>query len=144
MKLASQYVKEGGLDYAKTLLRDALDPKMAEKMIQQIQTQVQKTPFAFLQKAGSENLLTFFQDEHPQTIALIVSHLPHHKASEILGGLPVAGLDQGEYFRDFRHAKDNKRSTSENPVESGNTGGTFGRLGPLCRTKTPRTQRAAL
>ncbi|MHC4909884.1 MAG: flagellar motor switch protein FliG, partial [Planctomycetota bacterium] len=66
----------------------AMDPKMAEKMIQQIQTQVQKTPFAFLQKAGSENLLTFFQDEHPQTIALIVSHLPHHKASEILGGLP--------------------------------------------------------
>ncbi|MEL7474569.1 MAG: flagellar motor switch protein FliG, partial [Planctomycetota bacterium] len=39
-------------------------------------------------RAESENLLTFIQDEHPQTIALIVCHLPHHKASEILVGLP--------------------------------------------------------
>ena len=58
-----------------------------EKVIQQIQTQVQKTPFSFLQKAESENLLTFIQDEHPQTIALIVCHLPFHKASEIVVGL---------------------------------------------------------
>ncbi len=89
MRMASQYAKEGGLDYAKMLLERSLDPKLADRMIQQIQTQVQRTPFAFLQKAESENLLTFIQDEHPQTIALIISHLPHHKASEILVGLPV-------------------------------------------------------
>jgi flagellar motor switch protein FliG len=88
LRMAAQSVKEGGLDYAKTLLKDSLDPKLAERVIQQIQTQVQRTPFSFLQKAESENLLTFIQDEHPQTIALIVSHLPHHKASEILVGLP--------------------------------------------------------
>lgn len=88
MRMASQYAKEGGLDYAMVLLRDSLDPALATKMINQIQTQVQRTPFAFLQKAESDNLLTFIQDEHPQTIALIVSHLPHHKASEILVGLP--------------------------------------------------------
>lgn len=87
LRMAAQSVKEGGLDYAKLLLKDSLDPKMAERVIQQIQTQVQRTPFAFLQKAESENLLTFIQEEHPQTIALIVSHLPHHKASEILVGL---------------------------------------------------------
>ena len=89
IRMASQSIKEGGLEYAKALLKDSLDPKMAERVIQQIQTQVQRTPFAFLQKAESENLLTFIQDEHPQTIALIVSHLPHHKASEILVGLPT-------------------------------------------------------
>jgi flagellar motor switch protein FliG len=88
LRMAAQSVKEGGLDYAKTLLKDSLDPKLAERVIQQIQTQVQRTPFSFLQKAESENLLTFIQEEHPQTIALIVSHLPHHKASEILVGLP--------------------------------------------------------
>lgn len=88
LRMAAQHVKEGGLDYAKSLLKDSLDAKMAERVIQQIQTQVQRTPFSFLQKAESENLLTFIQDEHPQTIALIVSHLPHHKASEILVGLP--------------------------------------------------------
>lgn len=88
VSLASQYANEGGLEFAKVLLKESLDPKQAEKVLGQIQTQEQKTPFAFLQKAESENLLTFIQDEHPQTIALIVCHLPHHKASEILGGLP--------------------------------------------------------
>ena len=87
--MASQYATEGGLDYARVLLQQSMDPKNAERVLAQIQTQVQKTPFAFLQKAESENLLTFIQDEHPQTIALILCHLPHHKAAEILSGLPL-------------------------------------------------------
>lgn len=89
VSIASQYMNEGGLDYAKVLLKQSLDPSMAERVVQQIQTQVQKTPFSFLQKAESENLLTFIQEEHPQTIALIVCHLAHHKAAEILSGLPM-------------------------------------------------------
>lgn len=87
MRMANLGVAEGGLEYAKLLLKDSLDPKLADRMLQQIQTQVQRTPFSFLQRAESENLLTFIQDEHPQTIALIVSHLAHHKAAEILVGL---------------------------------------------------------
>jgi len=87
LAMAQGWVREGGLDYARSLIKESLDSKTAEKVIQQIQTQVQRSPFSFLQKAESENLLTFIQDEHPQTIALIVSHLPHHKASEILVGL---------------------------------------------------------
>ena len=88
LAMAQGWAREGGLDYAKRLIRDSLDGGIADRMISQIQTQVQRTPFAFLQKAETDNLLTFIQDEHPQTIALIVSHLPHHKASEVLGGLP--------------------------------------------------------
>ncbi|GAB5495951.1 MAG: flagellar motor switch protein FliG [Phycisphaerales bacterium] len=87
--LAMQSANEGNLDHAKRLLKESLDPTTAAKIMQQIQTQVQRTPFSFLQRAESENLLTFIQDEHPQTIALIVCHLPHHKASEILIGLPA-------------------------------------------------------
>lgn len=89
ISIASGYMNEGGLDYAKQILTSSLDAKSAERMLGQIQTQVQRTPFSFLQRAESENLMTFIQDEHPQTIALIVCHLPHHKASEILGGLPM-------------------------------------------------------
>lgn len=88
VSIAAQHMNEGGLEYASALLKQSMDPKLAEKVLGQIQTQVRKAPFSFLQKAESENLLTFIQDEHPQTIALIVCHLPHHKASEILGGLP--------------------------------------------------------
>lgn len=86
--MAESWAAEGGLDYAKKLLKDNVDPEIAGRIIEQISSAVQKSPFAFLQKAESSNLLTFIQDEHPQTIALILSHLPYHKAAEILGGLP--------------------------------------------------------
>lgn len=89
ISIATQYANEGSLSYAKTLLVNSLDPGVAERLLSQIQTQVQKTPFSFLQRAESGNLLTFIQDEHPQTIALILCHLSHHKASEILIGLQM-------------------------------------------------------
>src|SRR3984957_2883194 len=88
LALANSYISEGGLEYAKALLRKALPEAEADKAIKQVTQQVQTTPFSFLQKAESENLLTFIQDEHPQTIALILAHLPAQKASEILVGLP--------------------------------------------------------
>ena len=88
LALANSYVSEGGLEYAKTLLRKSLSEEDAKRVIHQVTQQVQTTPFSFLQKAESENLLTFIQDEHPQTIALILAHLPPQKASEILVGLP--------------------------------------------------------
>jgi len=90
MVLANNYVAEGGLDYAKALLKKSMPEGDADKMIKQVTQQVATTPFAFLQKAESENLLTFIQDEHPQTIALILAHLNPTKASEILVGLPNA------------------------------------------------------
>ena len=86
--IANTWAAEGGMDYARTLLEQSLDPATADRVLQQISQQVRKTPFSFLQKAETQNLLTFIQDEHPQTIALIVSHMAHHKAAEILGGLP--------------------------------------------------------
>ncbi len=88
LALANSYLSEGGLEHAKALLRKALPEADADKAIKQVTQQVQTTPFSFLQKAESENLLTFIQDEHPQTIALILAHLPAQKASEILVGLP--------------------------------------------------------
>jgi len=88
LALANSYLSEGGLEYAKALLRKSLKEDDANRVIKQVTQQVQTTPFSFLQKAESENLLTFIQDEHPQTIALILAHLPAQKASEILVGLP--------------------------------------------------------
>src|SRR5206468_10031430 len=87
--LANAYVVDGGLEYAKVLLKRSLSEDEAARVIKQVTQQVATTPFAFLQKAESENLLTFIQDEHPQTIALILAHLPPQKASEIMVGLPA-------------------------------------------------------
>src|SRR6185312_5409986 len=89
LALANSYLSEGGLEYAKSLLTASLSEEDAKRVIKQVTQQVQTTPFSFLQKAESENLLTFIQDEHPQTIALILAHLPAQKASEILVGLPA-------------------------------------------------------
>jgi flagellar motor switch protein FliG len=88
LALASAPPNEGGLEYAKTLVRRSLGDDDATRVLKQVSQQVQTTPFSFLHKAESENLLTFIQDEHPQTIALILAHLPPQKASEILVGLP--------------------------------------------------------
>ena len=88
LALANSYLSEGGLEYAKALLRKSLNEDEASRIINQVTQQVQTSPFSFLQKAESENLLTFIQDEHPQTIALILAHLPSQKASDILIGLP--------------------------------------------------------
>jgi flagellar motor switch protein FliG len=88
LALANSSMNEGGLEYAKTLVRKSLGDNDADRVLKQVTQQVQTTPFSFLQKAESENLLTFIQDEHPQTIALILAHLPPQKASEILVGLP--------------------------------------------------------
>jgi flagellar motor switch protein FliG len=90
LALARQYAEAGGVAYAKALLGKALPPDEANRILQQIELQVYQHPFAFLQKTESENLLTFIQDEHPQTIALILAHLPSAKAAEVLTGLPTA------------------------------------------------------
>ncbi|MCL2640978.1 MAG: flagellar motor switch protein FliG, partial [Phycisphaerales bacterium] len=97
LALARTYADEGGWDYAKSLLTKSLPAEQAKKIIDQVNQTIQSAPFAFLQKAESENLLTFIQDEHPQTIALILAHLKPAQASEILVGL--AGQKQVEVVK---------------------------------------------
>lgn len=89
MLLARQYVDVGGLPLAKSLLLKTLPSDEAKKIIQGIEHQVHEQPFSFLQKTETENLLMFLHSEHPQTIALVLSHLPPTMASEILVGLPT-------------------------------------------------------
>ena len=87
LAMAHQYVEKGGLSYAQSLLEKSLPPEVANEIIRQVTQTVQKSPFHFLQKTDAENVLTFIQDEHPQTIALILAHLQASKSSEILAGL---------------------------------------------------------
>ena len=90
LALASHYLKSGGIMYARALLEKVLPPEQAARILRVIETQVHKQPFSFLAKTDAENLMTFIQDEHPQTIALILSHLTCNKSAEILAGLPSA------------------------------------------------------
>lgn len=79
--------RKGGLPLAKTLVEKALG-KDAGGTLDSVRQQIEAMPFGFLRQVDSQNLLTFIIDEHPQTIALILSHLPSSYGAEILGGLP--------------------------------------------------------
>jgi flagellar motor switch protein FliG len=79
----------GGLELAKSLLQKALGSNAAAALVN-IRQSIEATPFGFLRNVDSQNLLTYIIDEHPQTIALIMSHLPANFGAEILAGLPEA------------------------------------------------------
>ena len=78
--------ESGGMNRAKNLIKNALGDKASE-YIDNVRQHVEALPFGFLHKVDSQNLLTFIIDEHPQTIALILSYLPSSLAADILTGL---------------------------------------------------------
>lgn len=84
---ASMSRNAGGLDLAKSLVKRALGDNAAETL-ESVRQQIEAAPFAFLQRVDSQNLLTFIMDEHPQTIALVLSHLKPSLAATIIAGLP--------------------------------------------------------
>lgn len=85
--LAQQYIAEGGISYAKELLEKALGEEKAQGVIAKLTASLQVRPFEFVRKTEPSQLLNFIQDEHPQTIAMILSYLPAGQASLVLGAL---------------------------------------------------------
>jgi flagellar motor switch protein FliG len=104
LALAQRYMEQGGLSYAQAILEKSLPSDEASHILKQVTQTIQQAPFQFLQKAEAENVLTFIQDEHPQTIALILAHLAEQRSAEIMQGLPqqkqvevvkrIASMDQ--------------------------------------------------
>lgn len=86
--LAQQYIAEGGIGYAKELLEKALGEDKAHDVISKLTASLQVRPFEFIRKTDASQLLNFIQDEHPQTIALILSYLPPGQASAVVSALP--------------------------------------------------------
>ncbi len=85
--LAQQYIAEGGIGYAKELLEKALGSDKALDVIGKLTASLQVKPFEFVRKADASQLLNFIQDEHPQTIALILSYLAPSQSALIISAL---------------------------------------------------------
>ena len=85
--LAQQYIAEGGIGYAKELLEKALGSDKALDVIGKLTASLQVKPFEFVRKTDATQLLSFIQDEHPQTIALILSYLSANQAANIISAL---------------------------------------------------------
>ena len=85
--LAQQYIAEGGIGYAKELLDKALGSDKAQEVITKLTASLQVSPFEFVRKTDPSQVLNFIQDEHPQTIAMILSYLSPAQSAMILGAL---------------------------------------------------------
>ncbi|WP_078413282.1 flagellar motor switch protein FliG [Priestia abyssalis] len=85
--LAQDYIAQGGIGYAKTILDKALGSEQAARIINRLTSSLQVLPFDFARKADPKQILNFIRDEHPQTIALILSYLEPAQAGQILSSL---------------------------------------------------------
>lgn len=86
--LAQDYIAQGGISYAKTILEKALGADEAGNIINRLTSSLQVKPFDFARKADPGQILNFIQSEHPQTIALVLSYLEKEQAGQILSELP--------------------------------------------------------
>jgi len=86
--LAQDYISQGGIGYAKTILEKALGKEHAQAIINRLTSSLQVRPFDFARRADPSQILNFIQNEHPQTIALILSYLEAEQAGMILSSLP--------------------------------------------------------
>ncbi len=106
MVIARNYVIRGGIDYARKILTSALGPELAKRMLDKLMKSLGNETLSFdaLQKADPQQLAKFIHSEHPQTIALVLSHLNASQAGGLLMSLPpelradvalrMASLDQ--------------------------------------------------
>ncbi|MBQ9565098.1 MAG: flagellar motor switch protein FliG [Synergistaceae bacterium] len=85
--MAREFMARGGVDYARDVLERALGPERAQNLLARITASLQVKPFDFMRHTDATQVLGFIQNEHPQTIALILAYLEPPQAALILSGL---------------------------------------------------------
>lgn len=123
LMMASEFITTGGIDYARELLEKSLGSQKAIEIINRLTSSLQVRPFDFIRRTDPAHLLNFIQQEHPQTIALILAYLEPNKASVILQSLPhemrsdvarrIATMDRTspEVLREVERVLEKKLST---------------------------------
>jgi flagellar motor switch protein FliG len=88
MAVGKKFLTHGGIDYARNLLEQSFGAERAFEILNRLQTSLQEVPFQFLKKADAAQISSFIQDEHPQTISLILAHMPPQTAALVISALP--------------------------------------------------------
>ncbi len=88
MAAASEYVLEGGVDYAKKILEKSFGPQQAVEILDKIKNLTTLKGFEVLKKTDSSQLVSFLSREHPQTIALILAHIDPNQTADVIKELP--------------------------------------------------------
>ncbi len=89
LAIAQDFIAEGGIANARAVLESAFGANRANEILSKIMSAMQVLPFEFLKKADPHQVISFIQDEHPQTIALVLSYMPMQSAAVIIGKLPL-------------------------------------------------------
>lgn len=88
MAVIQQYSPQGGLLYAQELLERTMGPERAKSLVDRLMQSMQVRPFEFVRKADPAQMQSFLQNEHSQTIALIMAYMPPETAAVVLASLP--------------------------------------------------------
>jgi flagellar motor switch protein FliG len=135
MAAAHMYFAKGGLNFAREMLEESLGKDKAREIVERLTLTTMELPFEFLRAADPRQVLSFLQDEHPQTIALVLAHILPDQAALVMSGLPegvqgevarrVAQMDRTspEVIRQVESVLERKSSTLLQPNESSNAGG---------------------
>ncbi|MDA3849882.1 MAG: flagellar motor switch protein FliG [Spirochaetaceae bacterium] len=123
MMMAQDFISSGGIEYARSLLENSLGSTKATDIINRLTSSLKTRPFDFIRRTDPQNVLNFIQQEHPQTIALILAYLEPAQASQILSQLPqekqtdvsrrIATMDRTspEILREVERVLDKKLSS---------------------------------
>ena len=87
MCIANDYISQGGMEYAREVLERALGETRAFEIISRLSSSLKMRPFDLVRRTDPKQLFSFIQGEHPQTIALIMTHLPADKAATLLASI---------------------------------------------------------
>ena len=98
--VTEKVITEGGKDYAKEVLEKAFGQQQARNLMDRVSKALKTKAFSFIRKVDYKTLMTAIQNEHPQTLALILSYATPEQASKIIANLPqdvverIAGMDR--------------------------------------------------
>ena len=119
MIMAQQYIKSGGVSYAQEVLEEAMGTEKALEMIRKVQRLMKVRGFNVLKDVEPDQLLTFIQKEHPQTIAFVLTQLSATQASEILANLdPELQVDVVRRLADMDRVTPDTVSAVERVLET--------------------------
>ena len=88
MCLTQKFITEGGIDYAREILEQAIGPEKAEEMIRKLSSSLQVRPFDFIRRVDSNQIRNVIHNEHPQIIALVLSYIEPKQSAQIIASLP--------------------------------------------------------
>lgn len=87
--MARQYISQGGVDFAREILEKAVGHNRANEILSRLESSFRTSGFNLLKNIDSRQLVGFIQNEHPQTIALILTQLTAQQAAAVLSELPA-------------------------------------------------------